>query len=143
MEQRFILQRSATSGYWVATDRDHNIVVQFEHGKYNETQKVTLLNGDTFTNEKEALKVATYLRELADWLREEHYEKLFPMSLRDIVGIQIRRERKRQGLSGKQLAERAGFSEPTINKIENGRWNVSIDILENICAALGKTLILN
>ena len=89
------------------------------------------------------MKVATYLRELADWLREEHYEKLFPMSLRDIVGIQIRRERKRQGLSGKQLAERAGFSEPTINKIENGRWNVSIDILENICAALGKTLILN
>jgi transcriptional regulator with XRE-family HTH domain len=64
------------------------------------------------------------------------------MSLRDIVGIQIRRERKRQGLSGKQLAERAGFSEPTINKIENGRWNVSIDILENICAALGKTLLL-
>lgn len=143
MEKRFILQRSATPGWWVATDKVNNIVVTFEHGHYNDTQKVTLLNGDTFKDEKEALKVATYLRELSDWLREEHYEKLFPMSLRDIVGIQIRRERKRQGLSGKQLAERAGFSEPTINKIENGRWNVSIDILENICAALGKTLILN
>jgi DNA-binding XRE family transcriptional regulator len=139
---RFIIQRSATPGWWVATDKENNIVVQFEHGKYNDTQKVTLLNGDTFKDEKEALKVATYLRELADWLRENHYEKLFPMSLRDIVGTQIRRERKRQGLSGKQLAERAGFSEPTINKIENGRWNVSIDILENICAALGKTLLL-
>ena len=140
---RFIIQRSATPGWWVATDKENNIVVQFEHGKYNDTQKVTLLNGDTFTSEVEAMKVATYLRELADWLREEHYEKLFPMSLRDIVGIQIRRERKRQGLSGKQLAERAGFSEPTINKIENGRWNVSIDILEQILQALNMTLVVN
>ena len=140
---RFILQRSATPGWWVATDKENNIVVQFEHGKYNDTQKVTLLNGDTFKSEAEAMKVATYLRELADWLREEHYEKLFPMSLRDIVGIQIRRERKRQGLSGKQLAERAGFSEPTINKIENGRWNVSIDILEQILQALNMTLVVN
>ena len=140
---RFILQRSATPGWWVATDKENNIVVQFEHGKYNDTQKVTLLNGDTFKSEAEAMKVATYLRELADWLREEQYEKLFPMSLRDIVGIQIRRERKRQGLSGKQLAERAGFSEPTINKIENGRWNVSIDILEQILQALNMTLVVN
>ena len=137
---RFLIQRSATPGCWVATDKENNIVVQFEHGKYNDTQKVTLLNGDTFTNEKEALKVATYLRELADWLRENHYEKLFPISLREAIGMQIRRERKRQGLSGKQLAERAGFSEPTINKIENGKWNASVNILEQICKALGMTL---
>ena len=142
MEQRFILQRSATPGYWVATDRDNNIVVQFEHGKYNDTQKVTLLNGDTFTSEVEAMKVATYLREMADWLRENHYEKLFPISLRESIGMQIRRERKRQGLSGKQLAERVAFVESTINKIENGRWNVSVDILERVSNALGVTLTL-
>ena len=142
MEQRFILQRSATPGWWVATDKDHNIVVQFEHMHYNDTQKVTLLDGDTFKNEKEALKVATYLREMADWLRENHYEKLFPMSLRESIGMQIRRERKRQGLSGKQLAERVGFVESTINKIENGRWNVSVDILERVSNALGVTLTL-
>ena len=140
---RFIIQRSATPGWWVATDKENNIVVQFEHGKYNDAQKVTRRSGDTFASEVEAMKVATYLRELADWLREEHYEKLFPMSLRDIVGIQIRRERKRQGLSGKQLAERAGFSEPTINKIENGKWNASVNILEQILQALNMTLVVN
>jgi len=140
---KYIIQRSSTPGYWVVTDKINNIVVQFEHGKYNETQKVTLLNGETFTNEKEALKVATYLRELADWLRENHYEKLFPISLREAIGMQIRRERKRQGLSGKQLAARAGFSEPTINKIENGKWNASVNILEQILQALNMTLVVN
>lgn len=139
---RFLIQRSSTPGWWVATDKENNIVVQFEHGKYNDTQKVTLLNGDTFKDEAEAMKVATYLRELADWLREEHYEVLFPIPLREAIGMQIRRERKRQGLSGKQLAERAGFSEPTINKIENGRWNASVNILERLTNALGVTLTL-
>lgn len=140
---RYIIQRSATPGWWVATDKVNNIVVTFEHGHYNDTQKVTLLNGDTFKSEVEAMKVATYLRELADWLREEHYEVLFPIPLREAIGMQIRRERKRQGLSGKQLAERAGFSEPTINKIENGKWNASVNILEQICKALGMTLVVN
>lgn len=62
------------------------------------------------------------------------------LTMRQEIGIQIRRERKRQGLSGKELAERAGFVESTINKIENGKWNVSIDILEKVCDALGVTL---
>ena len=98
------------------------------------------LNGYALSSEKEAVKVAAYLRGLSDWLRDNHYEKLYSLTMRQEIGIQIRRERKRQGLSGKELAERAGFVESTINKIENGKWNVSIDILEKVCDALGVTL---
>ena len=138
--EKYIVQRASTPGWWVATDNENEVVVQFEHGHYDNTREVTLLNGDALSSEKEAVKVTTYLRELGDWLRDNHYEKLYSLTMRQEVGIQIRRERKRQGLSGKELAERAEFSESTINKIENGRWNVSIDILEKVCDALGVTV---
>lgn len=138
--EKYIVQRASTPGWWVATDNENGMVVQFEHGHYDDTRKVTLLNGYALSSEKEAVKVAAYLRGLSDWLRDNHYEKLYSLTMRQEIGIQIRRERKRQGLSGKELAERAGFVESTINKIENGKWNVSIDILEKICDALGVTL---
>ena len=138
--EKYIVQRASTPGWWVATDNENGVVVQFEHGHYDNTREVTLLNGDALSSEKEAMKVTTYLRELGDWLRDSHYEKLYSFTMRQEVGIQIRRERKRQGLSGKELAEHAGLAESTINKIENGRWNVGIDILEKICDALGVTV---
>lgn len=138
--EKYIVQRASTPGWWVATDNENGMVVQFEHGHYDDTRKVTLLNGYALSSEKEAVKVAAYLRGLSDWLRDNHYEKLYSLTMRQEIGIQIRRERKRQGLSGKELAERAGFVESTINKIENGKWNVSIDILEKVCDALGVTL---
>ena len=138
--EKYIVQRASTPGWWVATDNENGMVVQFEHGHYDDTRKVTLLNGYALSSEKEAVKVAAYLRGLSDWLRDNHYEKLYTLNMRQEIGIQIRRERKRQGLSGKELAERAGFVESTINKIENGKWNVSIDILEKVCDALGVTL---
>ena len=75
---RFILQESQNKAdHWVCTDKLHNIVCVFENHKYNDTQKFTLLDGDTFKSDTEALKVATYLREMADWLRDNHYDKVF------------------------------------------------------------------
>ena len=76
--ERFILQPSQEPGFWVATDTEHNIVVKFREHKFNETQEVTLLNNETFSSQQEAMKYATYLRELADWLRDNHYEKVMP-----------------------------------------------------------------
>ena len=78
MEQRFIIQPSREPGSWVATDTENGIVVKFREHQFNETQQVTLLNGETFSSAQEALKAATHLRELADWLRENHYEKAMP-----------------------------------------------------------------
>ena len=75
--ERFILQNSAEDGWWVCTDQEHNIVCRFKEHKFNDTQKFTLLDGDSFQTKEEALAHATYLREMADWLRENHYEKIF------------------------------------------------------------------
>ena len=52
------------------------------------------------------------------------------------VGAEVADARKRQGLSVRELAERCGVSYQNITKIENGKYNVSIDILGKICSAL-------
>lgn len=75
---RFILQPSdLQQGWWVCVDTEHNIVCRFAAHKFNDTQKITMLDGDTFATSKEALAYSTYLREMGDWLRENHYDKVF------------------------------------------------------------------
>lgn len=76
--ERFILQKSATQeNWWVCTDTEYNIVCRFENHRFNDTQEFTLLDGDTFGTKEEALAYATYLREMADWLRDNHYDIVF------------------------------------------------------------------
>lgn len=75
---RFVLQPSDRQpDWWVCTDTEHNIVCRFESHRFNDTQDYTLLDGDTFASTEEAIAHATYLREMADWLRENHYDKVF------------------------------------------------------------------
>ncbi|HRH57408.1 MAG TPA: hypothetical protein PLS10_07135 [Chitinophagales bacterium] len=74
MQNRFILQASEVKNHFVCTDQENKIVIIFEKGKFNDSQKVEFLedfNGADFMN------VAKYMREIGDWLAEYHYEKLF------------------------------------------------------------------
>lgn len=50
--------------------------------------------------------------------------------------MQIADARKKKGLTQQQLAELAGVNRVNIAKIENGRYNVSIDILSRVCNAM-------
>ncbi len=59
------------------------------------------------------------------------------MTHREIIGNQLATLRKEQGLTVRQLAELCGLDHANISKIENGRYNVSIDILQKVCDALG------
>lgn len=52
------------------------------------------------------------------------------------IGFLIAEARKRKGLTIRELAEMCGVSYQNITKIENGKYNVSIDILGKICSAL-------
>lgn len=71
--ERFLLQPSQEQGFWVATDTQHGIVIRFHEHEFNDTQQVTPLD-DTHPD---AATLAHHLRELADWLQQEHYDKLF------------------------------------------------------------------
>lgn len=58
------------------------------------------------------------------------------MNHREKIGKRIAEIRKLKGLSSEKLAEMSGVTNSNIVKIENGKYNVSVDILYKICKAL-------
>lgn len=52
------------------------------------------------------------------------------------VGQMIARLREDKGMTQQELADAAKINRVNLSKIENGRYNVSIDILGNILSAL-------
>lgn len=72
--KRFVIQPSKNiQGGWVATDTHNGIVVTFQAHRFNDTQHATLLADKT----PDALTIATAMQQLGDWLRENHYDKIF------------------------------------------------------------------
>lgn len=70
---KYILQKSTQPNKWVLTDSENGVVITFENGKFNDTQKVTLLED---TN-KAAEELAKVLREMGEWAVKHHSDKLF------------------------------------------------------------------
>ena len=71
---RYIIQQSSTHpNKWVLTDTTNKIVVTFEDGAFNSTQKVTMLD-DTHLTANELAKV---MRELGEWAVKYHSSKCF------------------------------------------------------------------
>lgn len=58
------------------------------------------------------------------------------MNNREYIGKRVAEIRQAKGLSIRQLAELSGVNFANIHKIENGKYNVSVDILGKICEAL-------
>jgi len=61
------------------------------------------------------------------------------MTIRDTkqLGTALQRERKRQGLTQTQLADRAGVRQQTISAVEAGKPRSELQIIFDILAALG------
>ncbi len=53
------------------------------------------------------------------------------------IGAAIALHRQKCGYTVRELAAITGYAPANISKIEKGAYNVSIDILGNICNALG------
>lgn len=70
---RYLLQQSSTPGKWVCTDKEMGLVCIFEDKKFNETQEFTLLEDV----KSDAVKLAKAAKEMGDWLRINHYDKIF------------------------------------------------------------------
>lgn len=60
--------------------------------------------------------------------------------VRKDLGRMIREKREEQGWSEAQIARMCDVTEQTIRKIEEGRFNVGIDIIGQVCDALGVKL---
>lgn len=53
------------------------------------------------------------------------------------IGGNIKIYRKKQGLTQKELAEKANISRSYLADVENNRYNPSLDVLQSIASALG------
>ena len=71
---RFIVQPGENPGTWVCTDQANKVVCIFEDHKFNDSQNFTMLED---FDPKNYMKLAQIAREMADYLRENHYEKVF------------------------------------------------------------------
>ncbi len=54
--------------------------------------------------------------------------------------LRLKSARAARDMSQKQLADAVGVTRQTVNAIENGNYNPSINLCINICKVLGKTL---
>lgn len=78
----------------------------------------------------------------SDWMSTEEIEKLkkdYPahfFNVRVSVGQQIREARTKAGLTLRELADKCGIAFNHIGRIENGKYNVTIDTLYVLSKAL-------
>lgn len=64
-------------------------------------------------------------------------------NIRKQIGEQIRSRRKELSMTQQELAEQCGVLQTTINKIENGRYSVSVDKLAIIARVLKCSLVIS
>jgi transcriptional regulator with XRE-family HTH domain len=63
------------------------------------------------------------------------------MDIKEKFGQRLKTLRKAKGLSQEELAERSGLNRPYISGIEQGKRNVSIEVVEKIAVALGVEMV--
>lgn len=54
------------------------------------------------------------------------------------VALEIAREREKAGLSQRELATKLKTTQSVVSRIESGRQNVSLELLQRIAEAFGK-----
>ena len=59
------------------------------------------------------------------------------MDIKEKFGQRLKTLRKEKGLSQEELAERSGLNRPYISGIEQGKRNVSLEVMEKLAEALG------
>ncbi len=60
--------------------------------------------------------------------------------MRLTVSTPLKTERKKRGISTKDLAAAVGVQPPTINRIENGRMNPSLDLANRLAKHFGNAV---
>lgn len=71
---KYLIQKSSTKpNGWVLTDKENGVVVTFEDGDFNTTQKVTMLDDTRLAPSQ----LARIMRELGEWAAKHHGSKCF------------------------------------------------------------------
>ncbi|MEZ7682733.1 DNA breaking-rejoining protein [Prevotella histicola] len=71
---KYVMQKSSTRpDGWVLTDTENKVVITFDDGLFNESQKVTLLEDSSATAEE----LAHIVGEMGGWATRHHGSKCF------------------------------------------------------------------
>lgn len=70
MAERFTIDEPQ-KGLYIVEDTVTGLICMFEQGKFNDSQKFDNIPTD------DPMRVPTLMRELGDWLFNNHYDKLF------------------------------------------------------------------
>lgn len=135
---------------------DNYIVVSFENGDVIEIPKDNLIPFGTTNIEWDKLNFSPFeiiipasphsleipwdkLRVITDKEFGRHLAEQSEAQSKQI-GVKVKRLREKKGISGKELAERAGITPQTISRIEQGHTDLSFITLRKILAAMGYNL---
>lgn len=138
---KYLLQKSHDTEFgWVLTDTEHGVVCRFNEGDFNGSQQFTILED---VRKEDVGELPRIVREMGDWLAENHYEIVFSspqrivLGARKSVGEQLKAAREAKGYTLRYLARLTGIANNHISRIEAGRYNATIDTIAIIAAALG------
>ena len=67
----FKLMKSDTPNWWLVAHKNSNVIIEFEQGDFNNSQKIT-----EFTPISDFMQIARILRETGDWLSVNHQNKI-------------------------------------------------------------------
>jgi len=80
-------------------------------------------------------------RHLARELRSKSFRKAYEEEyIRLATAYQIMRERRRRGLTQRALAKRLGTTQSAVARIEQGKQNLTVDMLAKIAKGLNRRL---
>lgn len=116
MTNRFTIQPSEKEGFWLASDDKAEISIEFLENSFS-------------PEELDALRE-----------RLEFECDAVNNGARAAIGRRISALRRELGLSQRELAARAGISQPNLVNIEAGKYSAGLDILWRISRALGRSL---
>lgn len=141
-KQRNYLIGRATALIERITDMPHRVVAKIAAHPIDMVQ--TWLIKATIKDQEELMEVMSQIDEIPTFLTiaEQgdfwmgYYKQCGSNSFREKIGSQLKSVRLTKEMSIAQVAELAGMTEATVSKIENGKWSVSLDTLERVCAAL-------
>lgn len=144
MTNNYLLQ-AIGDNRWLCVDQLTGASVEWFDKLFNDTQQFGIKEIPDVVPPMDLPGVfARMANEMTQWLADNHRPKMEPMTpegvcqwTREKVGRQVLALRQAAGLTHVQLAELCGLSRNHIYRVENGRYNFTIDTLARIASALG------
>ena len=80
-KERFTMHRLWKKGWWRCKDNEHGLFMDWQEHHFNDIQEAGMskeAHAEIEKTEKQPEQaIATWLREMAEWLRTNHAEKVF------------------------------------------------------------------